>query len=153
MADGVSIPKHSRTREAWHEFFNQLQSLGALHCSDERQPCCVATWPWQAVYEAGTNRIANCRHHYRNSLGRISRRCNWFCSICHNDIDIGLNELSCKRGQAFQSPVGVAKLKNDISPFDPTELLQPLSESFEAGPPLRVISGKSLQHSDASYSL
>ena len=68
------IPRDRRSRHAWRDLLEQFQPFTSHTELEIHEPSGIATWPRQAVDEAGSDRIADDREHDRHGAGRLQQR-------------------------------------------------------------------------------
>src|SRR5436190_11830556 len=67
----AGIAKHRHSRDAWRDLLEQFQPFPADTVFECHETGGVATWPRQAVYEAGTDRIGDGCEHDRHRAGYL----------------------------------------------------------------------------------
>src|SRR5262249_1202198 len=79
--EAISDIAHNRqTAETKDNLAQKLEAVGSKIGGLTRQPRDVAAWSRQTGNEAGINRVARRREHYRNDCCRFLRRKNWWGS-------------------------------------------------------------------------
>jgi hypothetical protein len=117
-------PEDSQAGQCRKNLLQQLQALGRQFGRKKARACDVSSRPREAGDEASSYWVANGCHDDRDRLGRLPCGVGRLGSSRQNGVDLALNELGGKRGQASGLPLRVPELKPDILSISPPTLLE-----------------------------
>jgi len=117
-----------------HRIAKHLEHLHIEHLVAQRRDAGeVATGPPEARDEPPLDRIRTNDEHHGNGGGRLLGRRGHTGADRDNDVDLRLDEISRKGGQAFALAIDVPLFRGHVLALDPAEGAQSLSKGRDIG--------------------
>ena len=80
---------------------------------------------------AAADRVRVAREYYGNRRGRSLGRLSVDGTRCNDNIDLEPDQFLRQAGEQIKPPLGPAVFNNDVPALNPTQIAQPLAETFE----------------------
>src|SRR6266545_4547182 len=125
------VPDDRNAREPGNGLLEQLQAFGSCLTHHDGEPGDVAAWSREAGHVSAADRVRVAREYYGNRRGRVLGRPSVDGSRCNDDIDLEPDQFLRQAGEPLEPPLGPAVFNNDVPALDPTQIAQPLTETFE----------------------